>query len=173
MPITLPWACGRGTESRGKTKVKKPPRLSLRRALILYAVADVVCVGLGMGVPIFCILLGLPVGWYLGRRVDPFKLPLDRFIASVLLWAAGTSALTLAGMLVLWGPQIWRVWAAEEELANFGVPMILYRPRASFIAWLFLVIAVSPLLQFLFTLFGALIGVRAQVRSRAAEGESP
>jgi hypothetical protein len=41
------------------------------------------------------------------------------------------------------------------DLANFGIPMILYEPRASFIGWLLLMIFVSPFLQFLMTLFGA------------------
>ncbi len=40
--------------------------LKRRWALLLYAALDVICVGAGMGVPIFCILLGLPVGWWIG-----------------------------------------------------------------------------------------------------------
>jgi hypothetical protein len=31
--------------------------------LLLYALADIFCLGMGMGVPIFCIVLGLPAGW--------------------------------------------------------------------------------------------------------------
>jgi hypothetical protein len=37
--------------------------LRRRWALLLYAALNVICVGAGMGVPIFCILIGLPVGW--------------------------------------------------------------------------------------------------------------
>ena len=38
-------------------------------ALAISAFIDIVCVGLGMGVPIFCILLGLPVGCYIANRI--------------------------------------------------------------------------------------------------------
>jgi len=43
----------------------------------------------------------------------------------------------------------------DHILANFGIPLILYEPRASFIVWLILMIVISPFLQFLMTLFGA------------------
>jgi hypothetical protein len=43
--------------------------LKRRWALLLYAAVDVICVGAGIGVPIFPILLGLPVGWAIGVRV--------------------------------------------------------------------------------------------------------
>ena len=35
------------------------------------------------------------------------------------------------------------------------MPLILYEPLASFIAWLVLMIVISPFLQFLMTLFGS------------------
>ena len=41
------------------------------------------------------------------------------------------------------------------DLANFGIPLILYEPTASFIGWLVLMIVISPFLQFLMMLFGA------------------
>jgi hypothetical protein len=84
-------------------------------------------------------------------------------------WAAVTSALTLVCMLVLWGLQALKLGAPEAELANFGIPMILYRPRASFVGWLLLMIVVSPFLQVLCTLFGAQPGVRWQMRARSQE----
>ncbi len=37
-------------------------RMGRRRILLLFVLLDAFCVGLGMGVPIFCILFGLPVG---------------------------------------------------------------------------------------------------------------
>ena len=37
--------------------------------LLGYTAADVVCVGVGMGVPVFCILLGFPVGWLIVGHV--------------------------------------------------------------------------------------------------------
>ena len=32
-------------------------------ALGIYVFVDIICIGMGMGVPFFCILLGLPLGW--------------------------------------------------------------------------------------------------------------
>ncbi|MBC7188438.1 MAG: hypothetical protein H5U38_15540 [Calditrichaeota bacterium] len=145
--------------------------LPRRRALLLYAFADILCLGLGMGVPIFCIALGVPVGWYLGRRLAANSLRLDLLLDKMFFWAAVTSALTFVCMLVLWGPQALKLRATEAELANFGIPMILYRPRASFVGWLLLMIFVSPFLQFLCTLFGAQLGVRWHMKALRREGD--
>ena len=43
--------------------------LKIGWVLVIFGSLDIVCVGAGMGVPIFCILLGLPVGWYIARRI--------------------------------------------------------------------------------------------------------
>ncbi|MCX6539756.1 MAG: hypothetical protein NT151_12605 [Acidobacteria bacterium] len=43
-----------------------------------FVAIDVVAVGLGMGVPIFAILLGFPVGWFLPtflRIRNPYNVP--------------------------------------------------------------------------------------------------
>ena len=37
-------------------------------AFAVFVLLDVICVGMGMGVPIFCIALGFPVGWYIAAR---------------------------------------------------------------------------------------------------------
>jgi hypothetical protein len=42
-----------------------------------------------------------------------------------------------------------------RDIANFGIPMILYEPLASFIGWIVLMVLISPLLQVLTTVFGA------------------
>ncbi len=36
-------------------------------ALGVFVVVDTICMGMGMGVPIFNILLGIPVGWYVAE----------------------------------------------------------------------------------------------------------
>jgi hypothetical protein len=147
-------------ERRERRIMHKVLELPLWWALGLYLVADIVAVAMGMGVPIFCIVLGLPVGWWVGSRLaaqpPSWKSLLDR----VLLWAAATSAVTCLFMAILWGPCILKLRLPESELADFGIPMILYRPRASLIGWLVLMIVVSPFLQFLVTLFGAHLGLR-------------
>lgn len=48
-------------------RIKLKPKI----IVILYILIDIICVGVGMGVPIFCILLGFPLGWYIARRTIP------------------------------------------------------------------------------------------------------
>lgn len=69
--------------------IKQHPRI---KGLILFALLDVACVGLGMGVPLLCIGL-----------------------------------------------------------------MLLFEPRPSFIAWLALMVVISPFLQFLMALLGSCV----------------
>ncbi len=124
-------------------------------ALAIFAFLDVICVGLGMGVPIFCILFGLPVGWYIGRRIAIRSFDTRQLLSKMLLGAALTSAFTFVGMAVLWGRCIVMLFDPAADLANFGIPQILYEPVASFIGWLALMIVISPFLQLLMTLFGS------------------
>jgi len=58
-------------------------------------------------------------------------------------------------MTVICGTCISLLFDPITDLANFGIPLILYDPKASFIGWLILMIAVSPFLQLLTTLFGS------------------
>ncbi len=53
------------------------------------------------------------------------------------------------------------------DLANFGIPPILYEPRASFIGWLVLMIAISPVLQLLMSLLGSHLALIRWARKRA------
>ena len=124
-------------------------------AFILFAFLDIVCTGLGMGVPIFCILFGLPVGWYIARRIIPLPFDVRQVLSKVLLDAAITSGFTLVIMALLWGPSIVMLFDPTADLASFGIPLILYQPLASFIGWLVLMIVISPFLQLLMTLFAA------------------
>ena len=129
--------------------------LKLGWALAIFALADIVCVGLGMGVPFFCILFGLPVGWYIARRIALKPFDARQTLSKTLLGAAITSAFTFVGMALLWGPFVTMLFDPAADLANFGMPMILFEPQASFIGWLVLMIVISPFLQFLMTLFGS------------------
>ena len=129
--------------------------LRIRWALALFAFGDIVCIGLGMGVPFFCILFGLPVGWYLARRIAMRPFDTRRMLSKVLLGAALTSAFTFVGIALLWGRCVVMLFDPAADLANFGIPLILYEPVASFVGWIVLMIVISPFLQFLMTLFGA------------------
>jgi len=128
--------------------------MSFTVAYLLYAVLDVLCVGIGMGVPIVAILLGFPVGWYVGRQTVARGASLEQSLRSVLLGALMTSLFTFAMMAVLWGRTIVLLFDPKADLANFGIPQILYTPRASFIGWLGLMIFLSPFFQFLMSVLG-------------------
>jgi hypothetical protein len=123
--------------------------------LAVYCLLDVFCVGMGMGVPIFNILFGFVVGWYAVRRIVLSSTALHEILKSVLLYAALTSGITALLMAVLWGSMAPMLFDPAVDLRDTGIPMILFEPRASFIGWLVLMIAISPFLQFLMTLFGA------------------
>jgi hypothetical protein len=121
----------------------------------LYALLDTICVGVGMGVPIFCIALGLPVGWYIARRASGQALPMAATLRAVLKNAALSAGWTFVLMLAIWTPTARMLFDPRADLAHFGIPLILYDPRASFIGWLALMILISPFLQLLTTLFAA------------------
>jgi len=123
--------------------------------LIIYDIFDVLATGMGMGVPFFNILLGLPAGAYIGWRIGYQNLHLKRTIKKILLSAALSAGVTLALMLVIWAPTAVKLFDPSADLANFGIPMILYEPWASFIGWQVLMILIAPFLQFLMTTFGA------------------
>jgi hypothetical protein len=135
--------------------MRKILTLPMGLALAIFVFLDAICAGLGMGVPVFCILFGLPVGWYITRRITIHPLNTEQMLSKMLLGAVLTSAFTFAGMVLLWGRCILMLFDPAADLANFGIPLILYEPVASFVGWLVLMIVISPFLQVLMTLFGS------------------
>jgi len=134
-------------------------------AFSLFIVLDVICIGLGMGVPFFCILLGFVVGWFLVRYIT-FKIsePPQVFY-KVLQYAGMTCAFTFIAMLVLWAPLSSYLFDPAKDLANTGIPMILYEPQASLIGWIVLMVFISPFLQLLTTLFSAYLSLLGWMKS--------
>ncbi|MGD1995991.1 MAG: hypothetical protein PVH62_04380 [Anaerolineae bacterium] len=122
-------------------------------ALLVFIFLDTILVGMGMGVPILCILFGFFVGWYIVKITATAEI--CEAMGKILCYAAVTSGFTLVVMAVIWGRCIPMLSDSSADLANFGMPMILYEPRASFIGWLVLMIAISPFLQLLATIFGS------------------
>jgi hypothetical protein len=120
-----------------------------------YVVLDVVCVGMGMGVPIFCIALGFPVGWYIAARAVRSTSHLGPVLKRTVVQATLTSAVTFALMTLIWGTSARMLLDPAADFANFGIPMILYEPKVSFVGWLVLMIFISPFLQLLTTLFAS------------------
>jgi hypothetical protein len=131
--------------------------LSLNRwaAFAIFVFLDVLCVGMGMGVPIFCIVLGFPVGWYVAARAARSTSDLGEVLKRTVVQATVTSAVTFAMMALLWGNVARMLFDPAADFANFGIPMILYDPKVSFIGWLVLMIFISPFLQLLTTLFSS------------------
>lgn len=129
--------------------------LKLGWAVACYLLLVLIATGVGMGVPFFNILLGLPVGWWLARRLGRRGPGLRALLGKLLLWSAVTAGVTLLAMVIIWLPAVRMLFEPSADLANFGIPLILYESRASFIGWLGLMILVSPFLQMLMTLFAA------------------
>ncbi len=124
-------------------------------ALLLFTLLNVIFIGMGMGVPFFCILMGIPLGWFLVLYVTARTSGMREVMWKVLTYAAIAASITIVGMLIIWLPISTVLFDPSNDLSTTGVPLILYEPRASFIGWLGLMILVSPVLQLLTTLFGA------------------
>ena len=146
-----------------------PVRLkqNLRWNLCAFIVLDILCVGMGMGVPIFCILFGFPVGWRIARLVTASAKPIEEVLGKILLYATVTSACTFVMMGALWGGCAVMLLYPDADFVKFGIPMILYEPKASIIGWMVLMIAISPFLQLLLTLFGAYVTLLRRLTKEA------
>ena len=127
---------------------------SVRISLFLFF--EIVSIGMGMGVPIFTILYGFIVGLLIPRVLQTSTGLTSRYLATILRAAFITSAITFLGMAVIWLPTLEWLFNPARDISNFGIPMILYSPRASFIGWIILMVLISPFLQFLMTLFGSI-----------------
>ena len=126
-------------------------------AFIAYAVIDGLCAALGMGVPLFCILLGFSVGWFNALRAWHFVPGKVGAMKRSLRYALLTSLVTLVIMVVVWGKLVPMVLHPIINPGSMGLPLLLYEPKPSLIGWLVLMIVVSPFLQFLMTVFGSFL----------------
>lgn len=137
---------------------------------ILISLANVFAVGLGMGVPVFAILLGFPVGWWLVRRIQrtaaPAGLDAATGLRQLLAWGAGLAVVTLLLMLFIWSAQIPNALDPGFDTAGFGIPLILYTPQASMIGWLVLMIVISPVLQWMAVLTGGALALVTKPRAK-------
>jgi hypothetical protein len=106
------------------------------------------------------------VGWYAAARAVRHALHAEAVLRQTLRAAVVTSGVTLLAMAVLWGRCLPLLFGPEAELVHFGVPMILYEPRASVAGWLALMILISPALQFLVTLAAGQLALLRSCRDR-------
>jgi len=137
--------------------MEKLIKLNTKIVIALYIAIDVICVGIGMGVPIFCILLGFPLGWYIVKRISVSVVDAHLVYRKILRLSILASAFTFIQMIIIWGMAIPRLWGTPSDIQNFGHPLILYDPKMSFIGWLILMIFISPFLQLLTTIFASFV----------------
>lgn len=141
---------------------------------ITIGLLDVFSIGFGMGVPVFTIALGFPVGWYLaGARMKALRdeaepeavdaVPVAS-LKTLLTQAAALTLVTFVVLAVIWAPQLPIVFDSSQQAREWGIPLILYTSQASKIGWMVLMLAISPLAQFMAVLMGAYL--RLTVRSR-------
>ena len=149
--------------------MQKQIKLKLGWVIVIYILLDGLATGIGMGVPFFNILFGFPVGVYLTLRLRKQSQLDENLIRRVLKWSALSACVTLLLMLVIWSSMASMLFDPAADLANFGIPMILYEPRASFIGWLALMILISPFLQFLMSLFGTQLMLAVRPRGSCLE----
>jgi len=130
-------------------------KINKKIAIVVYIILDTLFVGMGMGVPIFCILFGFPVGWYIAKCLTLSDRSLNDILSDVLKYSFYTSLVTFIWMLIIWGPISTMLLDPAADFVNFGIPMILYDPKMSFIGWIILMIFISPFLQQLATVFAS------------------
>jgi hypothetical protein len=120
-----------------------------RLVFAVFIILDILLIGMGMGVPILPILFGMLVGWYL-----PLYLELPEQISKISLKKLLKAALILGA---IWLPALSWLFDPAKDLTQFGMPLIFFEPRASFIGWIILMVLISPFLQFLMTVLGAVV----------------
>jgi hypothetical protein len=136
-----------------QAQISRIHKLRLKTVFLIFIILDIACIGMGMGVPIFNIVFGFLIGWYIARRLSLTSNEIKDILKQLLKGAFITASVTFVGMILIWGWSITLLRGSDTEIANFGIPMILYSPRASLIGWLILMILISPFLQLLATIF--------------------
>ncbi|MBN2503386.1 MAG: hypothetical protein JXB38_21600 [Anaerolineales bacterium] len=129
--------------------------LNGRTVLLIYLFVDVICTGMGMGVPFFNIMFGFVIGWYLVGSFKRKNLELGEILRLTFRWGILTPGFTGLMMLVLWVQLMQVLFKPGYDLIETGIPLILYDPLFSFIGWEIWMILLSPFFQFLTTLFSA------------------
>ena len=154
-----------------KTLMRKLLAVRPPVALGIYVFLDIICIGMGMGVPFFCILFGLPLGWYIVKRLTAESAEMLTVFRKTLLYAAIAAAVTFLGMILIWGTLcVVTLSNPATDFVETGVPMILYEPKASFIGWIVLMVVISPALQLLTTLFASHLTLLGWLNETARNG---
>lgn len=126
-----------------------------------------------MGVPFFSILLGFPVGWYITRRLAMGAESVKDILEKGTIYAVITTIFTSVVMALIWGPTITMLFDPHADFENFGIPLILYDPKISFIGWQVLMILISPFLQLLTTIFASYLTLLLWFRYHRLSTQAP
>lgn len=133
--------------------------------VVAYLLADLFCVGAGMGVPLANILFGFVLGWYWIHKNWQPATGVEQLLPKTLRFGLLTSGFTFLVLLAIWGPTVLLAFNPSFDVVEFGHPMILFEPMASFIGWEVLMIVISPFLQLLTTIFAAHVALISKLRT--------
>jgi len=76
------------------------------QTIALFIILELATIGMGMGVPFFTILLGLPVGWFLPRLLQTPAEISPASLKSLLRMALITSRLSALILAAIWLPAL-------------------------------------------------------------------
>jgi hypothetical protein len=145
--------------------------LNKKFTFLIYFILDTLFVGIGMGVPILNIIFGFPVGWYITKRLSNSPKNLKENLGVMLKYSLYTSLITFIWMVIIWVPISTMLINPTADFAHFGIPMILYDPKISFIGWIILMVFISPFLQLLTTVFAAQVTMWRSLDENNYRGE--
>ena len=148
-------------------------KLNFKIVLLIFVFLDLLCVGMGMGVPLFCILFGFPIGWYITRRLAIAEESMKDILEKGFIYALITSIFTFVVMGIIWGPTISMLFNPNTDFQNLGAPLILYDPKISFVGWQVLMILISPFLQLLTTIFASYLTLLIWFRYHWSPTQTP
>jgi len=146
-------------------------KLNKKFTFLIYFILDTLFVGIGMGVPILNIIFGFPVGWYIIKRLSNSPRNLKENLGVMLKYSFYTSLITFIWMVIIWVPISTMLINPTADFAHFGIPMILYDPKISFIGWIILMVFISPFLQLLTTVFAAQVTMWRSLDENNYRGE--
>jgi hypothetical protein len=133
--------------------------------IVISVLVTTILTGIGMGVPILNILSGFIIGCYTANRALLLYKNLGQRLSKIFIYCLFCAGVTLILMLCIWGRVVQMLLNPLADFRNFGIHMILYDPKISFIGWLVLMIVISPFLQLMASIFSAFITLKVRLKN--------
>jgi hypothetical protein len=130
-------------------------------------------VGAGMGVPLFCILMGIPYGVLVVIKMLKKEIHSNRhhhFYSGIIRASTVLAFSTFIFMLIIWLPWILKSFAPGFDYKTTGMPLLLYTLKASFWGWVTLMVIISPILQLMASISAAVAAVWMFSRKQIFKG---